>query len=244
MPAGSTVDEKAFDSEAFKTSILADIDTKLNGFSKTLKIDVEKILTSKGGDQKKDDDTLNPDGTPKVVTPPVAEPKTISELNARLNALTSDLTKTRTELDGERKLRSDSQAAQLELERVKAFDDIINGQEFQFATPKAKQQFRAAYINNLIRDETGNLVIKGPNDTPMEPATFLKTEYTESTHLQPYTGRGGAGTTRGTNGTTTVAKHFNYRDDMTPSEIAALSPEAKAEYRSQVAEAVLQSSLG
>lgn len=217
----------AFDSKAFMAEMLGEfdkrMDTKLNGAINTLDKKIS-ALEKKPPEVKPED---KPEEKPD-------ELKSIAQLNARLNDMAKENETLKKDFGTEKDLRTKAEAAELEGKRISAFQEVIN--VFEFATPKAKQQFTAAYLPRVERGEDGGLFIKGDKGDPMEMAAYLKTEYTESTHLQPMSSRGGAGVTPGTK--TGTGSGFKYDPNMTPAQVAALSPEHKAAYREELAAAL------
>lgn len=229
MPVGTEDKPVTFDSAAFKTEILGELDTRINtavnGATKGLKTDFQKMMDELSAKivpvvTKKGDDV-------------VGEPKSIAELNTRLVAQDKVVKDITAKLEQTEKDKQEALKTARESSRVSAFDSAIG--DLQFASPKAKQQFRDAYLNKVEYGEDGNSLIIKVGDKPMEMAGFLANEYNESTHLQPPQSRGGAGASAGK---VVNTSGFNFDANMTPAQVNALPAEQKQAYREQLSAAI------
>ena len=227
-----------FDSVAFKTELMGEINTLIgtnvntavNGATKSLKTDFEKMI----GGLSTQLESL------KSATPPPAPapdpndktPKTIAELNGTVASLKAQMEETTKKLTASEEKAAQEATRALELERVGTFDRVVNG--FTFANDVAKGQFRDAYMNKVVRDDSGAYIVKGNNGEPMAMDAFMKTQYDSSPHMQPSTARPGTGAGAGS-GQPVTSK---YRPDMTTNEIMALSPAERSQMYSEISAAL------
>ncbi len=244
MPAGTLPDD--FDVTKFEEGILTKVNASVtktindtvNGAVKGIKTDFAKDLQKMTEDLTKAFAAKPPENPDHTDEKKGGEPKTIAELNAKILALETNFNKTTKELDTERQLKVQLEAANKEKDRVSSFDRIIS--DLTFPTPKAKTQFRDAYLGKVVYDDAGNLIIKGENGDPIDMKGFIASEYEQSTHFQPARGNGGSGASSGR--ASGSASNFTFRDNMTPAEINALPADQKAAMRQQITDAVMAGS--
>lgn len=210
-------DPKVFMGEIM-TGFKAELNTTINVFDKKFKELEAKITTTPVKKEGEGD--------------PPAEPKTIADLNAKLIESNKQIEGITKQLDEQTKARQKAEADALEQSRVSSFHSALEGLEF--ATPKAKQQFVAALLPSVKRAEDGSLFISNDKGEPIAMEAYVKTEYNDSTHLQPAPVRsGGAGVTAGSRAPAN-STGFNYKPDMTPAQVAKLSEADKQAYRDQL----------
>lgn len=185
---GATFDPVAFKAE-LKSELMGDFNKTLNGFASGLKKDIGKLLEPK--------EPTPPAGDPPAGDPPVDPPpaKTIAETNANIARLSKQVETLTRENASEKERRVAAEKREGEEKRVNAFDSAIA--DVPFVSPKARQQFRDAYLQKVVADDDGNFVVN-TDKGPMAYADFLKSEAESSAHLLAPQGSGGSGATAGT----------------------------------------------
>lgn len=176
------------DLDAFAAKLLGEFDKRVNAIDKKINV-ITKQLEPK---------EPPPAGDPPAGDPPVAEPpqaKTVAELNSQIAGMRKQLENLTTENVSEKKRREVAEKAAGEEKRVNAFDSAIA--DVPFVSPKARQQFRDAYLQKVVTDDDGNFVVN-TDKGPMAYADFLKSEAESSTHLLAPQGSGGSGASAGT----------------------------------------------
>lgn len=210
----------AFDPEAFKvalkTELLGEFNKTLNGFSKTFKADVVKLIP-------KAPEPLPP---PEIHVDPKVDPALNSQLQ-KLQLQVTNLTKQgeerETALQGERTSR-------LETERQSAIKTALA--DIPFKDDASRSLFFKGIQGDIKRDEDGNLVADTANG-PITYSDYIKGQADLLPSLLLPKGNGGAGAGAGTKRT---GSGFNPLDDvhLTPAGMAKLTSEQKAEVTKSV----------
>jgi hypothetical protein len=203
---------------------MGEINKTLNGFSKTLKADVTKLL-SKPADPPAADPQADPPADPTPGAPKV-DPAITAQL-ATLTRTVTDLKKQNETLASERESEKKSR---LETERVTSIRNVLNSIEFK--DPAAREMFFKAISGDVKYDDEGRLVAEGESGVlPM--ADYIKTQADANQYLLAPKGGGGAGAVPGNkrpNGAGGPVK----MSDLTPEKIAAMKPEEYTAAMSQI----------
>ena len=137
----------AFDPTAFRTEIMSEFNKTLNGFAASLKKDMAK-LTEKP----------EPEPIPNPDTPPAPEAKTIADLNIWLGQMEKASEGQHRRLEAQKQETVAAKALAAEEKRVGAFNAAIT--DIPFASPKAREQFRDAYLGKVKYSEDGSLIVE------------------------------------------------------------------------------------
>lgn len=220
-PEPGTPNPGAFDPKAFSDSLLAEFNKGLNALDKKINGVMKALETKPPADQANPNppaaDPANPNPEPPK------EAKTIAELNLRFERQQREIDAVKAESAASKKEKEEAIQGRLEAERVTAFDKVI--QDIPFASPKARQQFRDAYLPKVVRDDDGAFVVNTDKGA-IGYDQYLKAEAEDSPHLLAAQGSGGAGATGGKKPGAINAKVDVLA--MTGAQIHALPAEAKA----------------
>lgn len=180
-----------FDPAAFKTELMGEVNKTLNGFAGSLKKDIGKFFEPKEQTQTTTQQTTT---TEAATTEAPKDVKTVAEVNGELVKLRKALETLTTENANSKKAAEDSEKKRLDTERIAAVDNVLA--DIQFASPKAREQFRAAYAGQVVRDDDGNLIVQTYKG-PVAYKDYLTSEADASPHFLAPQGSGGSGATAG-----------------------------------------------
>jgi hypothetical protein len=177
-PAGGGA--PAFDKDAFRAEIFGEFDKRFNGFSKSLKTDIAKLLPKpageggEGGDPPPGDDKTKPTGDLK--------------LQRKLDQLEKDLA-------NERAAREKTEASAKETNRRSEISKALNG--IPFANEKAALAAQRLFDADVRYNEAGELVA-GPDELPV--GDYIKAQMREHEYLLAPKQTGGSGANPGKQG--------------------------------------------
>lgn len=156
---GSGGETHVFDPVAFRaelrTEIMGEFNKTLNGFSKTFKADIVKLVTPP-----------KPPDTPPPADPPPGDTKIDPAVNAEMQKLARQVA-TLTQQNAERETAFQrEQASRLETERQAAITGEIS--KIPWKDDASRALFQKGIQGDIKRDEDGNLIA----DTATGPITF------------------------------------------------------------------------
>lgn len=237
--AGGDPNPGAFDPEAFMSKLLSELDKRTNAMDKKVSKLAEQMKTkpadpiipvTKPGEAPIIPVAADP-AIPQDPQRPVADRGT-ADLNAKLMNLERALENVTRESAQRKAEAEQATARQMELERQSAFDTAIA--DIPFLDAKSRLTFRKAYINDLVRDDDGNLVVQ-TDKGPVSYGEFLKGEALAQPGLLAKEGHSGAGAAGG-------KKSFgNKMPDifsMTSAEIAKLPIQIREQLIVEAAQAL------
>jgi len=231
-PAPEPKTDPGFDPTAFAATLMEQFKTELNKGLNAMDKKINKLSEPKP-DSKPEPKPQDPAVDPTNPNDLKPDPKTLPELNARIQKLTLQLEAISQENATSKKAAEESKAKQLETERVAAFDAAIA--DIPFADAKARATFRKAYLADVVRDEDGNLVAQ-TDKGPMAYAEYLKAEAQSQPSLLLKEGHSGAGASGG-------KKAFGSSKidifSMSQKEIAALPTEVRDQLLAEAASALM-----
>jgi len=182
----------AFDPEAFMTKMLAEMDKRTNATDKKFNALLAKLEAKPEPKPEGGGDPKPGEGDP---TPAPQDARNIAELNANQKRMARQIEEANAQIMAWQQKAEAAEKAKLESERMSAIDSVLSG--IEFASPKARQQFRDAYAGKVERDEDGALIVRTDRGEPLPFNTYLTAEAESSPHFLAAAGKGGAGATGG-----------------------------------------------
>jgi hypothetical protein len=195
-----------FDAAAFRTEIFSALDGKLNGFAKSLKTELTKLVTKPAGEGGEGGD---PPPDPK----PGESKQSASELKMQ-----RELEKMRKDLDAERAARSETEAKSKETNRKAAISAALNG--IPFANEKAALAAQRLFDADVRYNEAGELVA-GPDEQPV--GDYIKAQMREHEYLLAPKQTGGSGANPGKQGAGKAFTLDDIKPGMKPEDLASIS---------------------
>jgi hypothetical protein len=181
----------AFDQEAFKASIMDEVNKTFQGIAKDLKKEISKVAKASAAQN-----TQPTDSTTETSEPTGDEgtsQKSNTSLPPEVNAALKKLKSLEASLGTLTKERDAERTARLESERKSAIQEALGG--ISFRDEAAARLFRKAIDSDIIRDDEGNLVAKVDDGTFLPIADHIKSQVELQPGLLAPQGRGGSGAT-------------------------------------------------
>lgn len=213
-----------FDPTAFQNSLMAEVNKTINGALKNLKADFQKMIPASAQPQADPDPQPTPDPKPGNGGAPVS---------AEMRELMNELAKVRREQAADRErikateeARQTEQKQRIEAQRNSLVSDAMS--TFKFADPTYAKDAKRLFASELKQTEDGTWT--GP-DGIVPAEDYIKAQINARPHILAPLDTSSAGARPG-NGS---GKRGLSLDDITPANLAKMSPEERAQMGRDIA---------